>query len=283
MMVMMGEACDKIDEPLGLRIDTGFPRLDGILMGIWGGNLILIGARPSAGKSAFGLDLADHAAKTGHKTLLVSMEMLYDELIERMICREARISLDNIINRTMSEDEIQRYVMACAKMSELSIEIEDNPNITVQQIRAKARMISDIDLIIVDYIGLLKASERYANRNLELGAISRDLKNLASELKIPIVALAQLNRQKDANEEPSLSDLRDSGELEQNASKVIFLWNVDEENGIKGCKVAKNRRGKTGRVQFNFEGQYMRFTERANDVSYETRRGGLHSLDYDEL
>ena len=282
MLEMMNEACDKLSEPLGLRIDTGFPRLDGILKGMWGGNLILVGARPSCGKSAYGLDLAEYAASKGHKTLLFSMEMLYDELIERMICRQARIPLDHIIDRTMDDEEIYRYTVACAKLSGLPLVVEDNPNLTVQQIRAKARMISEVELIIVDYIGLLKSSERYSNRNLELGAISRDLKNLAAELKIPIVALAQLNRQKNANEEPQLSDLRDSGELEQNASKVIFLWNVDEEQGIKGCKVAKNRRGKVGKVQMKFEGEFMKFTERAEDTDWTLKKDTAELFEDDE-
>lgn len=279
---LMNQACDALSAPMSLRIDTGFPRLDGILKGFFSGNLIIIGARPACGKSAMGLDLAETAALRGNKVLYYSLEMLGDELSERMICKRARIPLDHIIDRTMDEDEIGRYVEACAQLSRLPIVYEDSPNVTVQQIRAKARTISDLSLIIVDYIGLLRSTKRYDNRNLELGAISRELKNLATELRIPIIALAQLNRGKGETEEPQLSDLRDSGELEQNASKVIFLWHIDKESGIRGCKVAKNRRGKTGTVQMNFEGEYMKFTERTEDVDYDNSnrnaRGG-----YDEL
>lgn len=280
MYDLMNEACDKLSEPAGLRIDTGFPRLDGILKGMWGGNLIIIGARPGCGKSAYGLDIAESAARKGHKVIFYSLEMLGDELAERLICRKGYIPLDHIIDRTMDDDEMMRYTRACAELSSLPVIYEDTPNITVQQIRAKARTISDLSLIVVDYIGLLKASRKYDSRNLELGAISRELKNLASELRIPIVALAQLNRGRQDDEEPNLSDLRDSGELEQNASKVIFLWNIDKEEGIKGCKVAKNRRGRTGVVQMNFQGEYMRFIERTEDVEYgkKGRRTGYDDL-----
>lgn len=281
MFDLMNLAADRLSEPIGLRIDTGFPRLDGILKGMWGGNLIIIGARPGCGKSAYGLDIAESAARHGKKVLFYSLEMLGDELAERLICRRAMIPLDHIIDRTMDSGEIQRYVEACASMSSLPVIYEDTPNVTVQQIRAKARTITDLSLIVIDYIGLLRASRRYDNRNLELGAISRELKNLASELRIPIIALAQLNRGRQDDEEPQLNDLRDSGELEQNASKVIFLWNIDREEGIKGCKVAKNRRGKTGTVQMNFQGEYMRFTERTEDVEYD--RKGRRSSGYDEL
>jgi len=272
MFQLMNEACDKLSEPMGLRIDTGFPRLDGILKGLWGGNLILIGARPSCGKSCFGLDLAEHAARQGHTTMLYSLEMLSDELTERMICRRANIPLDHIIDRVMSDDEILRYTQACADLSSLPIIVNDTPNITVQQIRADTKIQQNVELIIIDYIGLLRAEGKYPNRNLELGAISRELKNLAAELKIPIVAMAQLNRQKDSGDEPNLSDLRDSGELEQNANKVIFLWNVDEEQGIKGCKVAKNRRGKNGTVHMRFQGEYMKFTELSENINVKSKK-----------
>lgn len=278
---LMIQASEALDQPMGLRIDTGFPRLDGILKGLWGGNLVIVGARPAVGKTMFAIDLAESAARSGHKVLFYSLEMLGDELAERMICKQARIPLDHIIDRQMDDIEMARYTIACNKLSALPIVYEDTPNVTVQQIRAKARTISNLELIIVDYIGLLRSAKRYDNRNLELGAISRELKNLATELRIPIIALAQLNRGKSETDEPQLNDLRDSGELEQNASKVIFLWKVDEEQGIRGVKVAKNRRGKTGKVQMNFEGEYMKFTERTEDIEYGSR--GRSKGGYDEF
>lgn len=282
MFDIVNEACDNIAKDNELRIDTGFPRLDGILKGMYGGNLIIIGARPGVGKSCLGIDLAETAARKGNKAIYFSLEMLRDELAERMICKKGHIPLDHIIDKTMTEDEIARYSMACADLSMLPIIINDSPDVTVQQIRAQARIVPDAKIIFVDHIGLLKASGKYQNRNLELGAISRELKNLATELRIPIVVLAQLNRAKDETQEPQLSDLRDSGELEQNASKVLFLWKLDDETGIRGCKVAKNRRGKTGMVQMNFEGEYQRLVERSEDIDWKSGRRSQGS-DYDEF
>ena len=261
MQEIVNVMCDKLNEPVGLRIDTGFSKLDGILKGMFGGNLVMIGARPAVGKSIMALTLAENAARKGHKVLFYSLEMLFDELMERYICKCGRIPLDNIIDRTMDDNELARWSQACNEFYNLPIVISDKPNMTVQQIKAKAITIPDVDIIFVDHIGLLKTEGKYTNRNLELGAISRELKNLATELEIPVVVLAQLNRGRQETDEPQLNDLRDSGELEQNASKVIMIWKADIENNIRGVKVAKNRRGKTGTVYMKFQGEYMTFSE----------------------
>lgn len=279
---LVNQALDNLNKPMGLRIETGFPRLDGILKGMRGGNLIIIGARPSVGKTAFALDLAVSAAKQGNKTLFYSMEMTSEELIQRILSTHSGVQLSKIIDNQMEDDEVFEYVQAGAKISGYPILIEDASNVTVQKIRTKAIEEQDIKIIFVDYIGLLQSTGRYQNRNYELGAMSRDLKNLAMELRIPIVVLAQLNRNVNAKEEPSLGDLRDSGELEQNANKVIFLWNVDEEEGIRGVKVAKNRNGKVGTVQMNFDGEHQKFIERTEDIDYHRSKSGGRFLDDDE-
>ena len=283
MFEMMNEACERLNDNKELRIDTGFPRLDGILMGMYGGNLIIIGARPGIGKSVFGLDIARSATQKGHKAIYFSLEMLSDELSERYICNKGNITLDHIVRKTMDMDEIARYANACSELSSLPLIVNDSPNVTVQQIRAQARLIPDAEIIFVDHIGLLKADGRYQNRNLELGAISRELKNLATELRIPIVVLAQLNRGKEETQEPQLNDLRDSGELEQNASKVLLLWKLDKETGVRGCKVAKNRRGKLGTVQFNFDGEHQRLIERSEDIEYTSEDLDIPRRNYDYL
>lgn len=261
MFEIANKACDSLSEPMGLRVDTGFKRLDNILEGMWGGNLVIIGARPSVGKTAYSLAMAENAARKGHKVLFYSLEMLYDELFERYLCKDARVPLTKIIKRDMNEEDLAKYVHACEWLSGLPITIIDKPNVTVQDIRAEARTSTDVDIIFIDHIGLLKAYGNYQNRNLELGAISRELKNLASELRIPIVVMAQLNRGRQETDEPQLNDLRDSGELEQNASKVIMIWKQDIENNIRGVKVAKNRRGANGTVFMRFTGEYMTFEE----------------------
>ena len=279
---LVNQALDNLSKPLGLRINTGFPRLDGILKGMRGGNLIIIGARPSVGKTAFALDLAVSAAKQGHKTLFYSMEMTSEELVQRLLSTYSGVQLSQIIDGQMDDNELLEYVQAGARISGLPVLIEDASNVTVETIRTKAIEEQDVKIIFVDYIGLLQSTKNYQNRNYELGAMSRDLKNLAMELKIPIVVLAQLNRNVNSDQEPNLSDLRDSGELEQNANKVIFLWNIDEEEGIRGVKVAKNRNGKIGTVQMNFDGAHQKFIERSEDVEYHKARSAGRFSDDDE-
>lgn len=279
---LVNQALDNLSKPLGLRINTGFPRLDGILKGMRGGNLIIIGARPSVGKTAFALDLAVSAAKQGHKTLFYSMEMTSEELVQRLLSTYSGVQLSQIIDGKMDDNELLEYVQAGARISGLPVLIEDASNVTVETIRTKAIEEQDVKIIFVDYIGLLQSTKNYQNRNYELGAMSRDLKNLAMELKIPIVVLAQLNRNVNSDQEPNLSDLRDSGELEQNANKVIFLWNIDEEEGIRGVKVAKNRNGRIGTVQMNFDGEHQKFIERSEDIEYRKAKSTGRFSDDDE-
>ena len=279
---IVNQTLDNLSKPLGLRINTGFPRLDGILKGMREGNLIIIGARPSVGKTAFALDLAVSAAKQGHKTLFYSMEMTSEELVQRLLSTYSGVQLSQIIDGQMDDNELLEYVQAGARISGLPVLIEDASNVTVETIRTKAIEEQDVKIIFVDYIGLLQSTKNYQNRNYELGAMSRDLKNLAMELKIPIVVLAQLNRNVNSDQEPNLSDLRDSGELEQNANKVIFLWNIDEEEGIRGVKVAKNRNGRIGTVQMNFDGEHQKFIERSEDIEYRKAKSTGRFSDDDE-
>lgn len=243
-----------------IRLHTGFADLDELIMGMGAGELVLVGARPAVGKSAFSLSLAEAAAKHG-TVLLYSLEMSADEVAERLQVRHTdRVTLSDLVNgQTQSEALWQELADAASELSALPIRICDAPNMTVSRIRAQAMAQENLSCIIVDYMGLLRPDRRNDNRNLELGQISRDLKNLAAELRVPVIALAQLNRGRDETEQPTLRDLRDSGELEQNANKVLFLWKVDSGQQIIGCSVAKNRRGKTGAVQFRFEGAHMRF------------------------
>jgi replicative DNA helicase len=243
------------------RIDTGFPRLDSILKGLPAGSLTLIGARPSVGKSAFSEDLALTVARRGRPVLLFSMEMDAEELAERAAAREALVPLSSFIDHTLTKDQYAAAAKACSKMHSWPLHICDAPNITTTRIRSLARTIPDLALIIVDYIGLMQATKANDSRNLELGAISRDLKNLASELRIPIVALTQLNRLANDTQRPNLTNIRDSGELEQNASKVLFLWNECKEDKIVGVSVAKNRRGSVGDVFMRFDGDLMSYKE----------------------
>lgn len=268
----MKAAWDGLANDRELRIDTGFPKLDGLLKGINAGQLVLIGARPGVGKSAFALDLAEYAARGGHKALIYSLEMLSDELAERLMARKSRVALDKLIDKQLSDEDLADLAAASSSLSQLPITICDSPNVTVQKIRAQARTIKNLELVIIDFMTLLQSTQRYDSRNLEVGAISRQLKILATELRIPIVVLCQLNRTQDETEEPGLMSLRDSGELEQNANKILFLWKIDRDTGTIGVKVAKNRRGKTGIVQMAFDGAHMRFTELTEDYVPPTKK-----------
>lgn len=261
----MAQTIDRVLNALGAppanKVETGFKRADALLKGLRGGNLILIAARPAVGKSAYAQNIAMNVAVSGKTVLLYSLEMSNEELGERIISKVSGVRLDNVIDHSLNEQSLKKICDACEGLYNLPLIINDDPGVTVSKIRAEARVTQNLGLIIIDFMTLLKSERRYDNRNLEVGALSRELKLLAMELDIPIIALSQLNRNVSETERPRLADLRDSGELEQNANKVIFLWNIDEEQGIKGMAIAKNRQGRCGAVQMRFGGDQMRFTE----------------------
>lgn len=266
------ETLDALTAKETRRIVTGFPKLNSILKGFEAGQLIIVGARPGVGKSAFLLDLAETAARGGNETLFVSLEMLAGELTERLLARRSGLTLDELIDCNLSEAKWNEIASMTSRISKLPLRFLDNPRCTVGSIRKAAATIPQLRLIVVDYLGLMAAERKGDSRNLELGAISRDLKNLSCELRIPIVAAAQLNRGVNETDRPTLLSLRDSGELEQNGSKVLFLWKIDEDGTI-GVSVAKNRRGRTGVVQMHFDGAHQRFTE-LSEPYHETEKRG---------
>ena len=258
------------------RINTGFPLLDSKLKGFEAGQLVIIGARPGVGKSAFLLDIAESAARAGNETLFVSLEMSASELTERLLARRSAATMDQLIDRDV-ESNWDSIAAASTRLERLPLHFWDKPAATVSKIRGAAATIQNLRLIVIDYLGLMQADRRADSRNLELGQISRDLKNLASELQIPIVAAAQLNRGVSDTERPTLLSLRDSGELEQNGSKVLFLWKIDEF-GTVGVSVAKNRRSRQGVVQMHFDGEHQRFIELSEpyqEPEKKSRRGGF--------
>lgn len=253
------------------RVDTGYGNLDYILKGLWGGELIIVAARPAVGKSAFALSIAENVAKSGKAVHFYSLEMEDTEVGERSLARHTRImSMDEIIDRNLGNDDYDPKLLddmrndamnAYNATSTLPIYVDDFPNTKPSKVRAQGLTEQNLGLIVVDYGGLMSADRKYDSRNLELGAISRDLKNIAKELKVPLMMLGQLNRGVGENQRPSLRELRDSGELEQNANKCIFLWNEKKDENLVGVYVAKNRKGKTGEVIMRFDGDHMTFTE----------------------
>ena len=244
-----------------MRVDTGYSDLDRILKGMWGGNLVLLAARPAVGKSAFALNIGKHIAKQGKTVNVFSCEMEENELMERMVADESGVCMDDLIDSESLKDN-QEKIAQIAKgvdtVYKLPLNISDNSSITVSQIRAQCRMTKNLGLIIVDYLQLLQSSKKSENRNQEVGAISRELKLLANDLKVPVLALSQLNREAGrGTAQPTMINLRDSGELEQNANKIMFIWDVDIERHIVAVSVAKNRRGSLGQAQFIFDGSHM--------------------------
>lgn len=264
----------------GLRIDTGLSKVDWLLKGMGAGNLIIVAARPGVGKSALGMQIARYAAYRGHKTMFFSMEMSQEEVAERFVARGG-VAMDKLIDNDLSESDWAAVGKIASALSTLPIMVIDDPRMSVAKIRSIVRSEPNVHLVVVDYLTLMETKGR-EKRYQEIGEITRGLKVLAAELKIPIVVLAQLSRNKDETEEPSLRDLRESGDIEQDANKIIMLWNLDTPDALKekslqriGCKIAKNRRGKKGVVVLMFDGAHMTLTEVDERYEPPKRRKGV--------
>ena len=261
------ESYKRTDKDLENRSHTGFPKLDEILKGMSAGNLIILAARPKVGKTAFALTIATNVAMSGKTVAFYSMEMENLEIYERLLSKTAQIPMNTLIDRRFQDkkrpqsirnEELLRIKKVTINLKTLPLKINDKPNISVNEIRAQCRMIKNLGLIVVDYLQLMKSTKKHDNRNQEVGAISRELKILSAELGVPILCLSQLNRTNDEEKRPSLCDLRDSGEIEQNCSKLILMWCVEKnfnelrqvESKTIGVDVALNRRGTTGVTHF---------------------------------
>ncbi len=255
-----------------LGISTGFYELDTLTSGLQKSDLIIVAARPSMGKTAFCLNLAEHAAIHEKSVVaLFSLEMSKDQLVQRMICSNAGIDSQKVRTGRIAENEWVKISDAIDRLSSGKVFIDDSAALNVLEIRSKARKLksehSDLNLIIVDYLQLMQGT-RQENRVQELSEISRGLKTLARELNIPIIALSQLSRAVEArqNKRPMLSDLRESGAIEQDADIVIFLYRQEyyepediESRGICEVIIAKQRNGPVGTVNLQFHGATTRF------------------------
>jgi len=253
-------------------IDLGYPRLDKMLRGMSPGNLVLLAARPGVGKSAFAADLALRTAECGTGTAIFSCEMSILEIVQRYVANRAGIDLDDVLDRKFKHGEAaKRTAGALSEMGEFPLRLYDEPGITVADIRRELQTKKGIGFVVVDYIQLMQSVGKSENRNLEVAKISGDLKKLAREFSIPIMALSQLNRGKDEIDEPSLNDFRDSGALEQDADIAIFVWKLGQpkpgELAKIGVKIAKNRMGQTGVVVMYFDGAHMSYKETAEEYT----------------
>lgn len=251
------------DRPEGVR--TGFEGLDETLGDLDGGDVIIIGARPSVGKSALATQIATNIVKQGKRVGFYNLEMSDKQIYERLLASASGIGL-NRIRRALAftGDEKERFERANDLIEKnYSGLVITTGSKRVSDIRAESRHM-DYDVIIIDYMQLLLPEDRYkGNRFAEVGQISRDIKALATELKIPIIALSQLNRVSELKEtkEPTMAELRESGSVEQDASIIILMWNLDEDRIYKGLKVDKSRQGKVGKEKLKFEGSLMQFIE----------------------
>ena len=246
------------------KIELEFSVLNDLIGGLEAGDMIVIGARPAVGKSAFATQLTFHFSELGKRIGYFNLEMTEKQTYERFVSTVSGLGITRIkraINYTGDEEERFR------RANEI-LEKKDQIDITTdsQTVSSMARIIKkrNYDVVIVDYLQLLKPEGRYkGNRFAEVGEISHGLKAIAKDCNIPVIVLSQLNRASVGREdkEPSMSELRESGDIEQDASIILLLWNLDEDGRDKGCKVEKNRQGKTGKVQMRFNGDSMKFEE----------------------
>lgn len=252
-------------------LNLGFDKLDDLLGGLEGGDMIVIGARPAVGKSALVTQITSNLAKQGKRIGFFNLEMQTKQMYERFVVSESGIGLTRL-RRAIKflGDEKERFDKANETLEKAeNIIITSTGSLSVGQIKAQSKHM-DYDIIIIDYLQLLKADITYrGNRTAEVGEISRAIKNLAMELNIPIIALSQLNRVSEGKEtkEPTMAELREAGNIEQDASVIILMWNISEnDRSKKGVKVEKQRQGECGKVVMRFNGNLMRFEETDEDV-----------------
>jgi replicative DNA helicase len=259
-------------------VPSGFVDLDEITAGWQKSDLVIIAARPAMGKTSFCLNMASHAAiERNIPVAFFSLEMANVQLAIRMLCCEARIDQSKLRTGRMSEQEWARLIKAAGALSEAKIFLDDTPALPIMEFRSKARKLKseqDVGMIIIDYLQLMKApGKNIGSREQEIGEISRNLKGIAKELNIPILALAQLNRgvEQRADKRPMNSDLRESGSIEQDADIIGFIYrdevyNPDsEDKGIAEFILGKHRNGSLGTVRLRFFGEYTRFENLAPD------------------
>jgi replicative DNA helicase len=260
---------------------TGFAGIDQMTNGLQRSEMIVIAARPSVGKTALAMNIAEFVAVNGRRPVLVfSLEMSGDQLLQRLLCSSARVNLQKLRNGFLAERDFQNLTAAAGRLGDAEILIDDSAGLSILELRAKARRLQkrhQIALVVIDYLQLLKSTSRRAseNRQIEISEISGGIKALAKELNVPVLVLAQLNRQPDARVggRPRLSDLRESGSIEQTADVVALLMRSemsadDEETRLEKAGeaeliIAKQRNGPTGEIPLTFLKEFTRFEDRA--------------------
>jgi len=265
-------------------VPTGFEKIDDLTSGLQKSDLIIIAGRPSMGKTAFALNIAQYAALVANIPVAIfSLEMSKEQLAFRMLSSEAKVDSQRIRRGFLGEVDWPKLISAAGRLSEALIFIDDSPAITALEMKAKARRLKsevDLGLIILDYLQLMRSSGYKESREQEISEISRSLKALAKELNVPVVALSQLNRKVEdrSDKRPQMADLRDSGAIEQDADLIAFIYrdevyNKSEENTEKGFAeiiIGKQRNGPTGLVKLHFQEQFTRFENLARGIDMDS-------------
>lgn len=255
-------------------IPTGISALDNTITGLNRSDLILLAARPGMGKTSFALNIARHAAVVAHKRVaFFSLEMTKEQLASRLLSTEGMIEGTKMRTGELTDEDWVHLVEAADVLGKAEIYLDESPGITVPEMKAKLRRLKNVDLVIIDYLQLMSGSRRIDNRVQEISEITRNLKIMAKEFNVPLLTLSQLSRASEqrAEHKPQLSDLRDSGSIEQDADIVLFLYRDDYYGNGEGtedgadrnsgeCIIAKNRHGETKSVPLHWQGQFMRFT-----------------------
>jgi replicative DNA helicase len=271
------EAIDSRGDAM-IGVPTGFTDLDELTNGLHPGQMVIVAARPAMGKSTLGLDLARSASiKHGLTSVIFSLEMSRNEITMRLLSAEGKVPLHHMRNGKMTDEDWAKLARKMGEVSEAPLFIDDSPNLTMMEIRAKARRLKqrhDLKLIVIDYLQLMTSGKRVESRQLEVSEFSRSIKLLAKELEVPVIAICQLNRgaEQRTDKRPMLSDLRESGSLEQDADVVILLHREDAYErestrpGEADFIVAKHRNGPTAQLTVAFQGHYSRFVDMAHDA-----------------
>lgn len=258
-------------------IPTGIGDLDRMITGLNRSDLILLAARPGMGKTSFALNIARHAACTCKKTVaFFSLEMSKEQLVSRLLSTEALVSGTKLRTGKLNKEEWSRLIPASDILRKTELYLDDSPGITITEMKSRLRRLKNLDLVIIDYLQLMASGRRIDNRVQEISEITRNLKILAKEMNVPVITLSQLSRASEqrTDHRPQLSDLRDSGSIEQDADIVLFLYregyysdksadnaaapNADMNSGE--CIVAKNRHGEASTVKLHWQGEFMRFS-----------------------
>ena len=260
-------------------VPTGFLDLDRMTAGLQPSDLIIVAARPSVGKTAFVLNIAQYVALHANTGVgIFSLEMATEQLVLRMLCSEAQVDTAKVRTGYLGERDFSRLATAAERLAAAPIYIDDTPAQNVLELRAKARRLqreANIGLVIIDYLQLMRGLDTQENRTQELSEVSRSLKSLAKELKVPVVALSQLNRQVEqrADRRPVMSDIRDSGCIEQDGDVILFIYRDEvykpdsQDEGVAEIIIGKQRNGPTGTVRLAFRKEYTRFENLAEHVA----------------